>query len=167
MVRRAAARMRSTSSLKLSRLWRWIQSCRGLARPSGTTAHASSQMHPCPAGGKALVLAQRQLAGRPSRSPSHPSIGCTAIRFGTVKLPNCTGVPRTVEMVGKRDIQVKFGDFCLEAGRDAENGSVRAKTCATLRVAVNKEIDPKHSGMTGGCQMRKSRQRVFNGCPKM
>ncbi|OPZ82008.1 MAG: hypothetical protein BWY76_02845 [bacterium ADurb.Bin429] len=91
MPARAAEWMRSTSSRKAGRLSSVSQICRGLARPSGTTAHASIHSIPDPPAANRSYLRKVNSVGRPSWSASHPSIGCTTMRFGTVSDPNRTG----------------------------------------------------------------------------
>ena len=75
-------------------LFSWSHNCLGFARPSGTTAVASTHSSPAPPAANRSYRRIVSLSGRPAESPSQPSIGWIASEFGTSTPPTRTGSAR-------------------------------------------------------------------------
>ena len=70
----------------------WITSCLGLARLSGVTAMASPpHTHLAPLSAKLRQRLRTKSLGRPSSSPSHPSMGWITNRLPQDLNPSSTG----------------------------------------------------------------------------
>ena len=91
-----------------------MRSWRGLARASGTTAVASPQSSAAPPCAKRRQRRNVSSPGVPSRLPSQPSIGCTAMRFDAVRSPMRTGLGDAREVVGDADAVAAFADVGAE-----------------------------------------------------
>ena len=98
-----ADRVARTSRPRAAAVAVLITSWRGLARPSGTTAHASPQMSLAPPAPKRRKRRKVSSPGEPSSSASHPSIGWIARRLPTVRPPIVIGWSRGDKIVAQRN----------------------------------------------------------------